>query len=417
MLRRSRPRDREILLADVDTMFVSVARLVWPEVAETELLIVGGQGPRGVVTSASYPCRAYGVRAGMPIRHALALCPNARVVDVPREAVREKSRAIREILSGYAVTLEPASVDEFYLDVTGVSKAMGLDLEGLARRIREHALKETRLSLSIGGGTNRLIAKMAANACKPAGVLVIAPGEEEAFLENFGLADIPGIGPRSAERYARYGLRSVRDARRFSREALVGWFGEKEGNRLWERIRGIDDTPVSPPGPAKSHSREETFPVDLYSDRDLETELLALAIRVSGDLRADGRLARTVTVRIRDRDFLTRQASRTLDRPIASERAVYTVALELMSRLRARRRTGVRLLGVALSGLVDPREVGKTSQLALFDDEPPVLDEEDRDRRISRAVDALRKRFGEDIVLPATLLRSPTGPKRSGKAE
>src|SRR5690606_6892463 len=199
MLRRSRPRDREILLADVDTMFVSVARLVWPEIAETELLIVGGQGPRGVVTSASYPCRAYGVRAGMPIRHALALCPNARVVDVPREAVREKSRAIREILSGYAVTLEPASVDEFYLDVTGVSKAMGLDLEGLARRIREHALKETRLSLSIGGGTNRLIAKMAANACKPAGVLVIAPGEEEAFLENFGLADIPGIGPRSAE--------------------------------------------------------------------------------------------------------------------------------------------------------------------------------------------------------------------------
>lgn len=400
------PAPREVLLADVDAMFTAVARLVYPEVADADLLIVGGRDARGVVASASYGARAFGVRAGMPTSLAKKLCPDAVVVGVPRRQVAIRSRQIHDVLAGYAVVLEQASVDEFYLDVTGAPVALGIDLEMFARRIREHVLAETKMSLSIGGATNRLIAKMAASECKPAGVLVVPPGGEAEFMKKFGLADIPGVGPKSAERYAKFGLRTVPDALRFPREALVGWFGEREGRWLYDRIRGIDPTPVAPPGPAKSHSREETFPVDLYADSELDVELLALAVRVSADLRDDGRLARTVTVRIRDRDFRTRQASRTLDKPIETDREVYLVALDLLTRLRAERRTGVRLLGIGLSGLVDPGSGGPGVQLALFGAEEPPPTDPKRDRRLTRAVDALRERYGEGIVLPGALLKA-----------
>ncbi|HEX7119844.1 MAG TPA: DNA polymerase IV [Longimicrobiales bacterium] len=396
---------RRILLADCDAMFVAVARIVDPDGAgKAPYLIVGGRPEgRGVVSSASYEVRAFGIRNGMPTARALRLCPEATVVPVPRDAVVAMNRRIRAILSEYAVVLDPASIDEFYLDVTGTEGVFGEDLGALAHRIRARVLEETGISLSIGGATNRLVAKLAASRAKPGGVRIVPPGEEAAFLRGFDLPELPGIGPRTAERLARFGLRTVADALRYPADALASWFGERGGRRLYDRIRGIDPTPVLPPGPPKSHSREETFPADIHDDEALDRELLALVVRVAIDLADDGRLARTVTVKVRDPDFRTRLASHTPRVPMTSERQIFAEARALLRRLRKQRREGVRLLGVALSNLVEPAEWGDGAQLGLFDP-PGEAAAAVRERRLVRALDTLRKRFGPDTVQPAALL-------------
>lgn len=398
------PHPHRILLADCDAMFVSVARLVDPQGAgRSRLLLVGGSPEgRGVVASASYAARRYGVRSGMAMAHAVHLCPRAMVVGVPREEVGRISREIQQILAEYAAVLEPASVDEFYLDMSGTERAVGGDLGALATLIRRRVLGETRISLSIGGGTNKLIAKLAATRAKPAGVHVVPPGREEEFMRGFRLADIPGVGPVAAERYARFELVSVSDALRQPREALVGWFGEREGDWLYQRIRGIHHGTVEPPGPSKSHSREETFATDLHDDRDLTRELTRLATRVGRDLRADGRLARTLTVKIRDRDFRTRQASRTLKAPFDSDRAILDLAASLLARLRRERRVGARLVGVTLSNLTRAADSPHRAQLGLFEDEAHTASDE-RERRLSETMDALAARFGSRTVQRGSL--------------
>lgn len=397
---------RRILLADCDAMFVAVARLEDPDGAgKAPFLIVSGRPEkRGVVCSASYETRAFGVRSGMPTSQALRLCPQAIVVPVPRAAVVRASQRICDILEGYAVIVAPASIDEFYLDLTGTEHVLGDELEEVAQRIREHVLTDVGISLSIGGGTNRLVAKLAATLAKPGGIRIVPPGEEAAFLRQFSLGDLPGIGPKSVQRLARYGLRTVEDALRHPLDVLIGWLGSREGHWLYDRIRGVDPAPVKAPGPPKSHGREETFPQDLYDDSALDHELLALAVRVSVDLARDGRLARTVTVKVRDSDFRTRQASRTLVTPVVSERQIFRVARSLLRRLRAERRTGVRLLGVSLSNLVRPVEwvQEKEAQLSLFETRPDIV-AATKERDLAKALDQVRRRHGPDAILPAVL--------------
>src|SRR3989449_958903 len=254
---RSPPRgatvaDRRILLADADAFYVSVARLIDPEGAgKAPLLIVGGSAERrGVVTSASYEVRAYGVHSAMPMARAVRLCPGA----------------------------------------------------------------------------------------PGAGVYVVSPGAEGEFMRRFALADIPLVGPKSQARLARFGLRTVEDVVRHDRPTLVRWLGQREGEWLYERVRGIDRSPVEPDREVKSISRDETFPRDLDADDALAAKLLALSDRAASDLRDAGLLTGTVTVKIRDADFTTRQASRTLPGPASSDRGVYAVAREVLARLRAARR-------------------------------------------------------------------------------
>jgi DNA polymerase-4 len=212
-------------------------------------------------------------------------------------------------------------------------------------------------------------------------------------MRRFALADLPFVGPRFQERLARFNLRSVDDALAWSREQLAAWLGEREGAWLWERIRGIDHAEVETGDAPKSISRDETFSRDIADDAGLSRELLALVDRATSDLREDGLLARTVTVRIRDHDFTDRQASRTLPAPLSSERAVGRVARELLARLRAARPVAARLVGVALSQLV--RSEGP-AQLDLLAPEEPA--ETDVDRRVSSAVDAVRRKLGDDAV-------------------
>jgi len=379
-----------------------VARLVDPDgVGKAPLVIVGGSAERrGVVTSASYEARAYGVHSAMPMARAIRLCPGATVVPVPWEACARKSREIRDVLRRFTPAVEQASSDEFYIDLTGTDELYrGEPLATTARRIREAVARETALTVSIGGGTSKLIAKLAAGVAKPRpgtpadGVLVVAPSAELEFMRQFALADIPFVGPRFQERVGKLGLRTVVDVLRYERATLVGWLGQREGRWLHERVRGIDHAPVEPAREPRSISRDETFPQDLADDAALAARLRALADRAAADLREVGLLARTVTVKLRDADFTTRQASRTLSDPVHSERVVYEVARDLLRKLRAARRMPARLLGVAVSQLVTP---DATAQLSLLAEVRPL--ETERDRTISRVIDEVREKFGTDAL-------------------
>jgi DNA polymerase IV len=395
---------RRILLADADAFYVAVARLVDPEGAgRAPLLIVGGGAERrGVVTSASYEARAYGVHSAMPMARARRLCPGATVVPVPWEACAQQGDRIRDVLARFTPTVERASSDEFYLDLSGTERLYhGDPLAATAGRIRHAVLAETGLSVSIGGGPSKLVAKLAAGVAKPRpgapgdGILVVEPGAEAEFMRRFSLADLPLVGPRFQERLARLGLRSVIDVLAHERGTLTGWLGEREGAWLHDRVRGLDASPVASREIPQSLSRDETFPRDIADDAPLTAQLLRLADRATRDLRDGGLVACTVTVKLRDWDFTTRQASRTLSSPVRSDRAVYAVACELLAKLRAARRVPARLLGVSLSRLLP--EDAKT-QLTLFETEASATVETDRDRTIARVIDEVRERFGPDAV-------------------
>ena len=384
--------------------------MVDPEGAgRAPLLIVGGsRESRGVVCSASYETRRFGVRSAMPISRALRLCPDALCVPVPRKACSVKSQEIRTVLARFAPEVEGASIDEWYMDLGGTEGLYHHEpLEVTAQRMRATVKRETGLSVSIGGGTNKLVAKLAVERAKPnpgtgaTGVHVVAAGDEESFLATFALAELPMVGPKFQERLANLGMRTVPDVRRHTLASLRQLIGDREAAWLWDRVHGRDGSLVESGGEAKSISRDETFAQDLRDDADLERELLALVTRAASDLRGDGMAARTVTVKIRDMDFRTRSAQRTLLAPVVSDRVILRVARELLRKLRMARRVPARLLGVALSSLAQDPEA---DQLALFAAADPLA-ETDRDRVLARAIDRVRDKFGPSGILPASLTR------------
>jgi len=400
---------RRILLADADAFFVAIARMVDPEGAgKARLLIVGGtRESRGVVCSASYEARKFGVRSAMPIARALRLCPDAMCVPVPRRVCGEKSHEIREVLGRYAPIVEGASIDEWYMDLGGTEGLYKEPLAETARRIRDAVRAETSLPISIGGGTSKLVAKLAVERAKPkpdtnaTGVHVVEPGDEARFLETFDLADIPLVGPRFQERLTRLGMRRVPDVLQYDLPTLTQWLGAREAEWLYRRVRGLDASEVEGHGDAKSISRDETFPIDIGDDASLARELLALVTRATADLRGDGLAARTVTVKLRDHDFKTRQASRTLDMPVMSDRVVFATARALLARLRRARRVPARLVGVSLSSLAAD---ATADQLTLFERDDAQLAETERDRTLARTVDRVREKFGSRSIMPASLL-------------
>ncbi|HWC73009.1 MAG TPA: DNA polymerase IV, partial [Gemmatimonadales bacterium] len=362
---------RRILLADADAFYVAVARAVDPEGAgRATLLIVGGsRDSRGVVCSASYETRKFGVRSAMPIARALRLCPDAMCVPVPFKACIKKSGEIREALLQFAPIVEGASIDEWYLDLTGTEGVYHHEsLEATAHRVRTGVKEATGLTLSIGGGTNKLIAKMAVDRAKPSrdgnGVLIIEPGSEEAFLRSCTLADIPLVGPKFQARLAARGLVTVEDLLRHDLATLQAWMSKREATWLWNRVHGIDDADVFHRTMNRGISRDETFGKDLHEDSDIERELLRLVTRAASDMRGDGLTARTVAVRLRDWDFKTRSAQRTFPEPVVSDRVILRVAHELLRGLRKARRVPARLVGVRLSGLAPAKSRDQLSLLS-----------------------------------------------------
>jgi DNA polymerase-4 len=338
----------------------------------------------------------------MPISRALRLCPEALCVPVPRRACGVKHREIRAVLERFTPVVQAASIDEWYLDLGGTEALYGgATLEEIAHRIRAEVREATGLSVSLGGGTSKLVAKLAVERAKPKpgtganGVHVVPVGGELAFMRQLALADIPGIGPKSSARLADAGLRRVEDVLALDDAALTRLVGARDAAWLAERVRGVDEAEVAEREVAKSISRDETFDVDLHDDLLLEGELAELVGRAAAELRSEGLTARTITVRIRDTDFTTRQASRTVDEALASDRALFAVARQLLAKLRRARRVPARLLGAALSNFTAP----PTVQLTLFDGARTPL-ETAKDREVSRAIDTVRARFGRDAIAP-----------------
>ncbi|HEU4564092.1 MAG TPA: hypothetical protein VFS05_05575, partial [Gemmatimonadaceae bacterium] len=257
------------------------------------------------------------------------------------------------------------------------------------------------IRISVGGGTSRLVAKLAVERAKPrpgsgaTGVHIVPPGEEARFVSGLSLAEIPGIGPRFQEQLAKLGWREVREVLGVSRADLERILGERQGAWLHDVIRGIDGSAVAQREEPKSMGREETFPRDISDDAELERELLRLVDRVTSDLRESGWAARTVTVRLKDADFKLRSAARTLEEPITTHHAMAPIARELLRQLRRKRRVPARLVGVSASQLA---RIGGEEQLALFDggDEPGL--ETERQRQLAAALDSVRSRYGRGAI-------------------
>ncbi len=296
-------------------------------------------------------------------------------------------------------------------------------LAATAHRIRDAVFEHTGLWVSIGGGASRLIAKMAVEMAKPkpgsgaTGVQIVPTGDEATFLSPLRLADLPMVGPKLARKLERFGMLTIADAQHAGMELLVRRLGARSGEWLFRRASGIDESIVHERSTQKQVSREDTFAHDLHEQEDVERELLRLAVRVSADLREQSLRTRTVTVKLRDADFTTRSAQRTLRTPIESEQSVVRVALVLLRMLRSRRRVGVRLLGIALSHF-EGESQPTVAQLVLFESprsEKTELDEPvegDRDRALTSAVDRIRARFGRSAILPAALIQqTDTGPR------
>ncbi len=417
---------RRILLVDADAFFVAVARQEDPDGAgKASLLIVGGHpGSRGVVCSASYECRAYGVRSAMPVSQALRLCPDALCVPVPRNACLRRSKDIKRVLRQFSPLVQSSSIDEWYCDLSGTETLYRNEpLSETAQKIRTAVREETGLNVSIGCGTSRFIAKIAAERAKPKpgtsanGVHCVAPGSEPEFLAQFRLSELPMIGPRFASTLASHKLLMVADAQRWSKQLLEARLGKRAGNWLYERVRGIDSSEVSAGEQQKQLSRETTFARDIEDDEILARELQRQAIRVASDLRSQQLRARTVTVKIRDSSFKTKTMQRTFAYPIEADRSVVRATTALLLRLRARLTQPIRLLGVSLSHFESDVGPGGNPQLVLFSAAETVdlgdPGEAERDRALSRALDSIRTRYGSQSIVPARLLNNSdtdTGP-------
>jgi DNA polymerase-4 len=305
------------------------------------------------------------------------------------------------VLQRFTPVVQAASIDEWYLDLSGTEALYAPEtLTETAARIRETVRRETGIWLSLGGGTSKLVAKLAAERAKPrpetggTGVHVVPAGDEGAFLHGLALADLPGVGPKLQAKLASLGLRRVEDVLPHERATLARWLGRRQGDWLWARVRGIHDAPVEGRAPAKQVSRETTFDRDIREGAALTRTLRGLCGTVAADLRRDGLAARTVTVKLKDADFTTRHASQTVAEAVESDRAIATIAVGLLAKLRAARPTPARLVGVALSGLAPARDADQLGLFAL----PATATERVEDRAVSRALDRVRERFGSDAI-------------------
>ncbi len=382
---------RTILHVDLDAFFAAVEQRDRPELRGRPV-VVGGGGPgdRGVVSAASYEARRFGVRSAMPLRTAAALCPDAVFLPVNGAKYQEASRQVMAILRRFTPQVEPISIDEAFLDVTG-SRALFGDGEAVARRIKAAVREEVGLTASVGVGTTKLVAKIASDLRKPDGLVVVPPGDEASFLAPLPVGRLWGVGPQTTAALAEYGVRTIGDLAALPVDLLVRRLG-RHGASLHERALGIDPDPVEGGDPAKSIGHEHTFDADTSDPETIERTLLAMADGVSGRLRAARLKAGTVSVKIRDSSFRTITRQRTLAEPTDLTEPIWRAALELARpEVRGIR---VRLLGVTASNL------GTPEQLALFGDDDP------RRRRAAEAADELRRRFGEHAVTRARLLHA-----------
>jgi DNA polymerase-4 len=380
-----------ILHVDLDAFFAAVEQRDRPELRGKPVVVgVGGRNDRGVVSAASYEARRYGIHSAMPLRTAARLCRDAVFVPVDGRKYGVVSRQVMEILRRYTPAVEQISIDEAFLDVAGSEALLGSPLE-MARSIKDTVVSELALTVSVGVAATKLVAKVASDLEKPDGLVAVTRGTEAQFLAPLPISRLWGVGTKTADVLAEFGVRTIGDLAALPDDVLARRFGT-QGPVLAQRARGIDPSPVSAADPARSVSHEHTFDVDTADPEVLERTLLALSEGVAGRLRAGGLKARTIAVKVRDSSFTTVSRQRTLQEPTDQTEAVFRAALDLARpQLRGIR---VRLLGVGASHL------GEGEQMALFD----AGDE--RQRRATEAADAIRRRYGSRAIRRARLLES-----------
>ena len=387
-----------ILHVDLDAFFVEVCRQRHPELREVELLVVGGRrDQRGVVQSASYGARKFGIHAGMPIAQAVRLCPAATFFQGSFIHYRDASRAVRAVLQRFSPTVVMASLDEAYLDFAGTDRLYPVSLLPVAERIRDTVRQETGLDCSIGIGPNRMIAKLASDCAKPRGLREVRAGWEEGVLAGLPLSALPGVGPKTAARWAELGLRDVYQVQRLDEPALAQLLGG-DARGLKRRAHGHAGSTLRGERLPKSVSRETTLSRDLRDPEELAAILSLLTARVAGQLREEQLVGRTVTLKLRHDDFHTVTRRRTLETATDLDAELYDAARSLFREAFEevrRRNRGVRLIGVAATNL------GVSAEADLF--EPP---ERQRLRELSAAVDKVRGKYGFGAVTPGSVLRA-----------
>jgi DNA polymerase-4 len=381
---------RAVAHVDMDAFYASIEQRDRPELRGRPVIVGASPGGRGVVSAASYEARPYGVRSAMPISRAARLCPHAAFLPVDMEKYQRVSVQVMGILVEFSPLVEPVSVDEAFVDLTGTESLFGSPPDAV-RLIKRRILDETSLTASAGLAANKFVAKVASELKKPDGLVVVAAGDEARFLGALPIERLWGVGKVMAKALGDLGFTTIGQLQKAPRELLARRFG-KHGQALHDLAFGRDDRPVEPYGVPKSIGAEETFGVDCTNPEQLRTTLRAHAERVAAELRESAFAAGRVTLKLRLAPFETHTRSATGE-PTQDGLELYRRALALLERDPVTR--PVRLIGLSASRL-GPSGKG---QLELLD--PAAL----RRERLAHVVDRLRSRFGEGTVVPATLLR------------
>ncbi|MFC5492954.1 DNA polymerase IV [Nocardioides caricicola] len=345
--------EASVLHLDLDAFFAAVEQRDKPSL-RGKPVVVGGVGGRGVVSTASYEARVYGVRSAMSTREARARCPHAAFLSGRFHAYRDTSERVMRLLRDVSPLVEPLSLDEAFVDLarSDLDDLSVPSVTAFAERLRERVVEATGgLTASVGVGTSKFIAKVASDLDKPDGLVVVAPGTEQDLLRPMPVRVIPGVGPATAERLRRVGVHTVADLEQISEEEMVRLLGKASGHWLYSLARARDDRPVVAEREAKSVSVEGTYDTDLTDRRLMESLLTRQAGEVSGRLRKHGLSGRTVTIKVRLHDFTTLNRSTTLGSPTDSPATIARLARSLLADLDTS--GGVRLLGVGVSGLAD----------------------------------------------------------------
>ncbi|MDR1612202.1 MAG: DNA polymerase IV [Planctomycetota bacterium] len=385
---------RAILHVDMDAFYASVEQLDHPELRGKPILVGGSPESRGVVSAASYEARRYGARSAIPMARAIRLCPQAVVIAPPRmERYREVSDLVFAIFNRVTPLVQPVSLDEAFLDVTGCQRLHG-DPVAIARRIRLSIKRETGLTASVGVASCRSVAKIASDLDKPDGLTVISVEETLERLAPLAVSRIWGVGPVAGGKLEKLGVKTIGQLREWPEDALVNVLGVA-GSSLYRLARGIDDSPVEPDGEEKSVSHETTFARDVCDLGELETVLLGLAEKVAERLRRRGLAGRTVFIKLRYDDFTTLTRRKTLPAATCLAAAIARHGVELLRDRTAAGKRPVRLVGVGVAGFTD-----QPAQKVLFRE---TEQDDARQERLERTADRIREKLGKEAIQRASL--------------
>ncbi|MBK8954445.1 MAG: DNA polymerase IV [Saprospiraceae bacterium] len=379
---------RAILHMDLDAFFVSVECIKNSQLQGLPL-IVGGYSSRGVVAACSYEARAFGVHSAMPMKMALRLCPQATVIRGDMDSYTKYSAMVTDIIAEQAPVFEKASIDEFYLDLTGMDRYFGC--MKWAVELREKLMREAGLPISFGLSVNKLVSKIGTGEAKPNGMLQVASGEEREFLSPLSTSKIPGIGKQTYKRLSFMGVRFIHTLRDIPVPLLQREFGNESGKSLWEHANAIDETAVVPYHEQKSISKETTFEKDTLDIRRIRILLLDMCEKLAFELRQGGRVCCCVTVKIRYADFNTYSKQRRIAYT-AHDDTLRRVSYELFDALYEKRQL-IRLVGLKFSGLVQGHY-----QISLFEDTAEQIS-------LMQQLDHIRRRWGAGSVMRAAVLK------------